>query len=146
MIIIISERLRIPHCLKQLILPNNIAEHITQTIKYVGNNYLNKNKIATIIANPTPSPIENYLWVPETTDNVVPGLDSLLTYLQSKYATLTALQNSITNINTTITSEIQHLQTEINNTEITNPQNVSKEAHYHTGHTDFMYQQNAKCY
>ena len=53
--------------------------------------------------------------------NVVPGLNSLLTYTQCKYATLTALQNSITNINNTITTKIQNLQTEINNIEISNP-------------------------
>ena len=74
----------------------------------------------------------------------MPGLDSLLTYTQSRYATLTALQNSITNINNTINTEIYNLQTEINNIEITNPGtgNVSKESHYHTSHTGFMYQRN----
>ena len=93
--------------------------------------------------NPTPSLTDNYLCIPETSDNVVPGLDSLLTYVQSKYATLTALQNSITNINNTTNNEIQTLQTEINNIDI-NPGtgNVSKESHYHTSHTDFMYQKN----
>ena len=37
-----------------------------------------------------------------------------------------------------------NLQNEINNREITNPsaQNVSKESHYHTSHTDFMFQRN----
>ena len=45
----------------------------------------------------------------------MPGLDSLLTYTQSKYATLTSLNNSITNMNTTINNDIQHLQSEINN-------------------------------
>ena len=90
--------------------------------------------------NPTPSLTDNYLWIPETYDNVVPGLDSLLTYTQSTYATLTALQNSITNINNTINNEIQTLQTETNNVE-NNPGtgNVSKESHYHTSHTDFMF-------
>ena len=52
------------------------------------------------------------------------------------------MQNFITNIDTTIDNEIQNLQTEINNIEITNPQNVSKESHYHTSHIDFMYQRN----
>ena len=103
---------------------------------------MNNDNIATAIVNPTPSPTENYLWIPETTDNVVPGLDSLLTYLQSKYATLTSSQNSITNINNTINNEIQTIQTEINNIEIANPQNVSKNLSYHTSHTDFMYQRN----
>ena len=74
----------------------------------------------------------------------MPGLDGLLTYTQSKYATLTALHNSITNITNTINSEIQNLQTEINNIEISNPstQNVSKHLSYHTSHTYFMYQRN----
>ena len=68
-----------------------------------------------------------YLWIPEgITDNVVPGLDSILTYTQSKYATLTALQNSITNINNTINNEIQNLQTEIANIEINNPDQMHK--------------------
>ena len=62
---------------------------------------------------------------------VVPGLESLLTYIQSKYATITALQNSIANINNTINNEIQTLQTEINNIEITpGTGTVSKDLHY----------------
>ena len=72
----------------------------------------------------------------------MPGLYSLLSYTQPEYATLAALQNSIANINITIHNEIQNPQTEINNIEITNPQNVSKESDYHTSHTDFMYQRN----
>ena len=79
------------------------------------NNCLNSNKIATIIVNPTPSLTENYLWIPETTDNVVPGLDSLITYMNQKFASISTLQNSITNTNTTRNNEIQNLQTEINN-------------------------------
>ena len=72
----------------------------------------------------------------------MPGLDSLLSYTQPEHATLAALQNSTANINITIHNEIQNPQTEINNIEITNPQNVSKESDYHTSHTDFMYQRN----
>ena len=121
---------------------NNITKTNTETINYVDNNYLNNDEIATVIVNPTPSLTENYLWIPETTDNVVPGLDGLLTYLQSKYAALTSLQNSITNMNNTINNEIQNIQTEINNIETTNPQNVSKNLSHHTSHTDFMYQRN----
>ena len=74
----------------------------------------------------TPSLNENYLWIPEVSDNVVAGLDSLVTYTHSKYATLIALQNYITNIDNTINNEIQNIQTEINNIEISSPQNVSK--------------------
>ena len=116
---------------RQTDITNNITETNNQTITYVDDNCLNNNKIATIMLNPTPSLADNYLWIPETSDNVVPGLDSLLTYIQSKYATLTSLQNSITNINNTINTEIQNLQTEINNIENTNPskQNVSKDLH-----------------
>ena len=127
---------------QQTDISNNIIETNTQTINYIDNNYLNTNRIARIIVNPTPSLTENYLWIPETTDNVVPGLDSLLTYIQSKCATLTALQNSITNINDTINGEIQNLQSEKNNIEITNPQTVRLNSHYHTSRTDFMYQRN----
>ena len=71
----------------------------------------------------------------------MPGLDSVLTYPQSKYATSTSLQNSITNTNNIINNEIQKNQTEIN-TEIANPQNVGKNLSYPTSHTDFMYQRN----
>ena len=47
-------------------------------------------KIATVVVNTIPEINENYLWIPGTSDNVVPGLDSLLTYIQPKYATLTS--------------------------------------------------------
>ena len=105
---------------------------------------MNNNTIATVIVNPTPSLTDNYLWIPEVSDNVVPGLDSLITYLNQKFASISTLQNSITNINTTINNEIQNLQTEMNNIEIINPTagDVSKNLSYHTGHAGFMYQRN----
>ena len=106
---------------QQADITNNITETNNQTINYVGNSYLNNDRIATVILNPTPGLTDSYIWIPEASDNVVPGLDSLLTYIQSKYATLTALQDSITNINNTINNEIQTLQTEINNIESINP-------------------------
>ena len=81
---------------QQTYITNNITETSTGTINYVDNNYLNNDKIAPVILNTVPSLTGNYIWIPETTDNVVPGLDSLLTYIQSKCATLAALQNSIT--------------------------------------------------
>ena len=56
---------------------NNVTENTTQTINYADNNYLNNNKIATIIVNTVPSLTDNYTWIPETIDNVAPGLDSL---------------------------------------------------------------------
>ena len=101
-------------------------------------------KSATVILDTVPSLTDNYIWIPETSDNVVPGLDSLFTYTQSRYATLTALQNSITNVNNIMNDEIQNLQTEIANIEISNPStgNVSKNLSYHTNRTDFLYQRN----
>jgi hypothetical protein len=127
---------------QQTDITNNIIETNQQTIDYIDNNYINNNNIATIILNPTPSLTDNYIWIPETTDNVVPGLDSLLTYLQSKYATINALQNAIANINSTLTNEISNIQTEIENLEVNTQQNVSKNLSFHTSHTDFMYQRN----
>ena len=102
---------------------------------------MNNGKIATIVVNTIPGINENYPWIPETGDNAVPGLDSLLTYTQSKYATLAPLQKPIANTNSTINTGIQNLQTEINNIENSpGTGNVNKESYYHTSHTDFMYQ------
>ena len=39
-------------------------------------------------------------------------------------------------------NDISNVQTTINNIEISNPQNVSKESYYHTSHTELMYQGN----
>ena len=68
----------------------------------------------------------------------------MLIYIQSKYATLTAVQGSITNTNNITNDEIQNLQTEINNIGIINPStgNVSNNLPYHTSHIGFMYQRN----
>ena len=70
------------------------------------------------------------------------GLDSLITYIQSKYATINALQNAIINVNNTTNNEISNIQTEIDNIEINKQQNVNNNLSYHTDHTDFMYQRN----
>ena len=113
MIILIPERLRTPAFSQQTDITNTITETNTETINYADNSYLKMEKNATVISNTVPSLTENYLWIPETSDNVAPGLGSLLTHPHSKYATLTALQNSITNLNNTINNEIQHIQTEI---------------------------------
>ena len=86
--------------------------------------------------NPTPGN-ENYLWIPELSDSVGPGLDSMISYIQIKYATSTALQNAIT-------STTNNIQTETNNLEITNQGNlnVNKELYYNTTHTDYTFQRN----
>ena len=70
----------------------------TPTTNYTGNNYPNSNKIATVMLNPTPSLHGNCLWTPEVSDDVVPGLDSMITYTLPKYATLAALRNATPNI------------------------------------------------
>ena len=61
----------------------------------------------------------------------------MITYTQSKYATLTALQNAIPNIN-------NNIQTETNNSEIPNQGDlhVNKEPYYNTTHTDYTFQRN----
>ena len=88
--------------------------------------------------NPTPSLNDNYLWIPEVSDNVVPGLDSILTYnTQPKYATLTALQNTTTNIN-------NNIQIKINNLGIHSQGNlnVNKYLYCNTTFTDYTFQRN----
>ena len=82
MIILILERLRI-RLSQQTYITNHITETNNQTINYIVDNNLNNNKQATTIANPTPSLTEHDLRIHETSDNVVPGLDSLLTYTQT---------------------------------------------------------------
>ena len=72
----------------------------------------------------------------------MPGLDSILTYTQAKYPTITTLQNEINNINNNITNEITNIHTEINNIDSTTSQNVNKNLSYHNSYTDYMYQRN----
>ena len=84
---------------QQTEITNNIIETNTQTTHHIAETYSNSNEISIVILNATPSTNGNYLWIPEgTTDNEVPGLVSILTYIQSKHATLTALQHIITNM------------------------------------------------
>ena len=70
------------------------------------------------------------------------GLDRLLTYFQSKFATINALQDAMNNINDTVNNDISNIQAEIGNIEINNQQNFSNNLSYQTNHTDFMYQRN----
>ena len=80
---------------------NSIAETSKQATNYI-DSYLNNFKIATVILNPSPPLNEHYLWIPEVSDNVVLWLDPMITYIQSRYATLTALRNAIANIKNNI--------------------------------------------
>ena len=65
---------------QQTDITNNITETNNQTITYAGNNYFNNGRIATIVVNTVPSLTDSYIWIPGTSDNVVPGLDSLFLY------------------------------------------------------------------
>ena len=71
---------------------------------------MNNDKTAIAILIPTPSINDNYLRIPEISDNVVPGLYSFVIYNQSKYATLTSLQNAIANMSSNIQIEIDSLE------------------------------------
>ena len=104
---------------------NHIIETNTPTTNYIDEGYLNNSKLATVILNPTPSVTENYLWIPETSDNFVPWLYPLITYAQSRYATLTTLHHNITHIDNTI-------QTELNNLEIPNQGDLNVNYNYFT--------------
>ena len=66
--------------------------------------------MATVILKPTPSTTGHDLWILEVSDNVVPGFDSLLTYSESTYATLTLLQHAITSMSNNIQTEIDKLE------------------------------------
>ena len=127
----------IVHSSQQNDITNNIIDTNTQSKNYIGENYVNSNKIATVMLNPTPSTNENYLWIPGVSDNVVPGLGSMLTCIQSKYATVTALQNAITNIS-------NNIHTGINNLEINNQGNlnVNEVLYCHSNYTDYTFQRN----
>ena len=59
---------------QQTDITHNMIETNTRTTDYIDENYFNNNKIATVILNPTPPLNNNYLWIPETSDNVAPGL------------------------------------------------------------------------
>ena len=60
----------------------------------------------------------------------------MITYIQSTYATLTALQNAITTIS-------NNIQTEINDLEIPNQGDFfHQELYYNTTHTEYTFQRN----
>ena len=67
--------------------------------------YIYISKISTVMLNPTPSTNGHYLWTPEVSDNVAPGLDSMITYIQPKCETLITLQNAIINEHNIIQTE-----------------------------------------
>ena len=72
---------------------------------------------------------EQYIWSPDRFgDNVVPGLDSILRYLELEYATITSLQDAITDVS-------NHIQTEIDNIDFpTNPSGSEITRHHYINH------------
>ena len=80
---LVLEKNEIASSSQQTDITNNNIDTNTQTTNYIDDNYLSNNKIATVTVNPTPSLNEKYLWIPETSDNVVPGLYSMITYISS---------------------------------------------------------------
>ena len=99
------------------------------TITYTDDNYSNNDKTSRYELNPFwtsgASLDEQYIWSPDRVwDNVVPGLDSILRYLELKYATITSLQDAITYMN-------NHIQTEIGNIVIPTNPNASKITRHH---------------
>ena len=68
----------------------------------------------------------------------MPGLDSLVTYIQSKYATINALQNAIGTIKSTVNNDISNIQTETYNTEINNQQTVNNNLSSHSSHCVYV--------
>ena len=76
---------------------NNITETNNQTISYIDDSFLINNNIATVEINTGSDLItDNYTWTPSPSDNVVPGLESLLLFLENQYITLITLNGAIT--------------------------------------------------
>ena len=105
-----------------------ITASYNQAMLEVEDSYLNKDYIATYIT------IDNNLqWFPRISDLFVPGLESLLEYLQLNYATTTSLQNAITDMSS-------HIQTEIDNIYFpTNPNAGKITRHHYINHEHNMF-------
>ena len=99
---------------------------------YIGDNYLNNDRISRYILNPgysvDGSIEERFMWLPNPSDNVVPGLEPILKYFELNYATIASLQNAITDMT-------NHIQTEIDNIDFpTNPDAGKTTRHYYINH------------
>ena len=82
---------------RQTYIVNNITETNNQTISYIDDNFLNNNNIATVEINiGSDLTTDNYAWVPLPSDTVVPGLESLLLFLENQYITLITMNGAIT--------------------------------------------------
>ena len=91
-----------------------------QAMLDVGDSYVNKKSISRY----TTDFDNNRLPFPFISDDVVPGLLSLLEYLELNYATIASLQNAITYMS-------NHGQTEIDNIEMPTNPSVSKIMRHH---------------
>ena len=89
---------------------------------------MNNDKLSRYVLNPgfivDDSIEEQYMWSTNPSDDVVPGLESILEYLELNYTTITSLQNAITDVS-------NHVQTEIDNIEIPTNPSVSKITRHH---------------
>ena len=73
MVLLILEKNAVTSNPQQSDITNSMIETNTQTTNYTDENYFNNNKAATFTLNPTPPLIDNYVWIPATSDNVAPG-------------------------------------------------------------------------
>ena len=105
-----------------------ITASYNQAMLEVEYSYVHKNYIATYMA------IDNNLqWFPRISDLFLPGLESLLEYLQLNYATITSLQNAITEV-------INHIQTEMGNIDFPTGPNAGKiTRHHYVNHEHHMF-------
>ena len=94
-----------------------------QTMLEAGDSYVNKGSTSRYIALDN-----NRQRFPFISDDVVPGLLSMLEHLESNYATITSLQNAIADMS-------NHIQTEIDNIEFpTNPGGSKITRHHYINH------------
>ena len=89
----------------------------------IEDSYVNKESISRYITLGY-----NRQWFPFISDDVVPGLLSILEYLGLNYATITSLQNAITDMS-------NYIQTEIDTIEFpTNPDASKTSRHHYINH------------
>ena len=85
-----------------------------QTMLEVEDSYVNIESISRYITLGN-----NRQWLPFISDDVVPGLLPILEYFELNYATITSLQNAVTDMS-------NHIQTEIDNIEFPTNPNASR--------------------
>ena len=72
---------------------------------------MNNDTISRYVLNPgyiVGGSLEERIWSPNPSDDVVPGSESILEYIELKYATIASLQNAITAMSNHIQTEKQY--------------------------------------